>query len=90
MEGGCLHLYQVVLHSTLPVNVACSPSAVAYCIVTPVPHCPVMVAVGGTTISSQRDISFPAESSFPVMVNEFPVICTLSKVPVLVNGSGGK
>jgi hypothetical protein len=36
-----------------------------------------MVAVGGTSISSQRDISFPAESSFPVMVNEFPVICTL-------------
>jgi hypothetical protein len=72
----CLTLFYQV-QFTFPVNVACSPSAVAYCIVTPVPHCPVMVAVGGTSISSQRDISFPAESSFPVMVNEFPVLVCL-------------
>ncbi len=71
----CLTIYQVQF--TLPVKVACSPSAVLNCIVTPVPHCPVMVAVGGTTISSQRAGKEPAESSFPVMVNEFPVICTL-------------
>jgi hypothetical protein len=37
MEGGCLHLFYQV-HATLPVNVACSPSAVANCIVTPVPQ----------------------------------------------------
>jgi len=75
--------YQVVVHATLPVKVACSPSVVANCIVTPVPHCPVMVALEGSCISPQRETG-PCESSVPVVVNEFPVICTLSKVPVLV------
>ena len=65
------------------MNVACSPSAVAYCIVTPVPHCPVMVALEGSCALPQCATG-PCESSVPVVVNEFPVICTLSKVPVLV------
>ncbi|HZD81823.1 MAG TPA: hypothetical protein VE076_03005 [Nitrososphaeraceae archaeon] len=59
------------------MNVGCSPSAVANCIVTPVPHCPVMVAVGGTSISSQRSITFPAESSFPVMVRVSSYLYTI-------------
>ena len=71
------------MHATLPVKVACSASAVANCIVTPFPHSPVMVALGGSCISPQVPPP-PCESSVPVMVNEFPVICTLSKIPVFV------
>jgi hypothetical protein len=52
-------------------------------IVTPVPHSPVMVALEGSCISPQVPPP-PCESSVPVMVNEFPVICTLSKIPVFV------
>jgi hypothetical protein len=70
------------VQSTLPVNVACSPSAVANCIVTPVPHCPVMVALVGKFLPPH--VAGSCESSVPVVVNEFPVICTLSKVPLFV------
>jgi len=55
-RGSYLHffLYQVVVHCTFAfVKVARSPSAVANCIVTPVPHCPVMVALEGRCISPQ-------------------------------------
>src|SRR5437764_14474941 len=84
-RGSYLHLfYQVVVHCTFAfLKVACSPSAVANCIVTPVPHCPVMVALEGICASPQCAAG-PCESSVPVVVNESPVICTLSKVPVFV------
>jgi hypothetical protein len=65
------------------VNLAVSPSAVAKSIVTPVPHCPVMVALAG---SCENVHTGPVcVSSVPLMVNEFPVICTLSKVPDLTS-----
>ena len=69
IEVGSLHLfYQVVVHTTLPVNVACSPSAVANCIVTAVPHCPVMVALVGKFLPPH--VAGSCESSVPVVVNE--------------------
>ena len=72
------------MHCTFAfVKVACSPSAVANCIVTPVPHCPLMVALVGSC-ELEHATGPGCESSVSVMVNEFPVICTLSKVPVLV------
>ena len=53
------------MHSTLPVKVACSPSAVANCIVTPVPHCPVMVALTAETPGSVKSVSKPANVTRP-------------------------
>jgi hypothetical protein len=59
----CLTIYQV--HATLPEKVACSLSAVANCIVTPVPHCPVMVALTGETPSNVKSLSNPANPTPP-------------------------
>jgi hypothetical protein len=70
---GCLRLCQE--HATLPTKVVCSPSAVVYCIVTPVPHCPLMATLVGAFEAPQG-----LTSSVPAAVNELPLICKPFKV----------
>jgi hypothetical protein len=69
------------------VPFARSPSPLVNCIVTPVPHCPLIV----TLVGPGKGIALQAvlESSVPVTVNEPPLICISFKVPILFLSSFG-